>query len=186
MSKGGDSSGLVQTYIWVRVEEDVNKKLLPVGGYRRKVGKFMKLKKILFSLFCVAILLCTGVVCLASADNGGISTYSTSDYSEDASYNGVSLRIRGYSSVPASISQIVNPSSTNNTYFGEVAVIRSWASEIYDEDGDNKAVASGKVLTASIGQNRDGHYFYEHDVILHAGYKASTPIVKKLIKGYGF
>ena len=31
MSKGGDSGGLVKTYIWVRVEEDVNKKLLPVG-----------------------------------------------------------------------------------------------------------------------------------------------------------
>lgn len=146
----------------------------------------MKIKKIIFAVFCAAILLCTGVVCLASADDEGISTCSVSDYSYDDSYNGVSLRIRGYSQAPASLSQIVNPSSTKKTYFGETAVIRSWASEVYDEDINNKAVVSGKVLTASIAQNKDGYYFYEHNVILHAGEAASTPIVKSLIKGYGF
>ena len=145
----------------------------------------MKLKKILFSVFCAAILLCTGVVCLASADNGGISTYSTSDYSEDASYNGVSLRIRGYSSVPASISQIVNPSTTKTTYYGQVDVARSGGGVVV-EDGDNKAIASGKTVTGSVGQIRDKKCLYEHYVALHAGTTASTPIVKSLDKSYYF
>ena len=186
MSKIGDSNGLGGSYIRVRTEEYVNLKIYGRESDRKKV-EFMKLKKILFTVFCSAILLCTGVVCLASADDDGISAYSTSTYNDgDVVYKDVRLRAFGYSQVPASISQIVNPSSTKKTYFGETAVIRSWSSTIYDEDINNKAVTSGKVLTASIAQNRDGHYFYEHDVILHAGETASTPIVKKLIKGYGF
>ena len=86
---------------------------------------FMKVKKFIFSVFCAAILLCTGVVCLASANDEGISTCSTSNYSADASYNGVSLRIRGVSQAPASLSQIVNPSTTKKSYFGEVEVVRT-------------------------------------------------------------
>ena len=145
----------------------------------------MKLKKVIFSVFCAAILLCTGVVCLASANNGGISTCSVSNYDKDASYNGVSLRIRGVSAAPASLSQIVNPSSTKKTYFGEVEVVRSGNGTTV-EDGDNKKVASGKTLTASVGQDRYNVCKYKHTVILHAGETASTPIVKSLINSYQF
>ena len=165
---------------------DSNKKLLPVGKIGGKERLLMKAKKIILAIFCAAILLCTGVVCLASADNEGISTHSAKDYSEDASYNGVSLRIRGVSQAPASLSQIVNPSSTKKTYFGEVEVVRSWNNTVYEEDGYNQKVVSGKVLTASVAQDRNITYRYDHTVILHAGETASTPIVKSLINWYGF
>ncbi len=145
----------------------------------------MKLKKIIFSVFCAAILLCTGVVCLASANNGGVSTCGTKDYSESASYNGVSLRVRGVSGAPASLSQIINPYSTKKTYFGEVDVARSGGGVIV-EDGDNKAIASGETVTGSVGQMRDRKCLYEHYVALHAGTTASTPIVKSLDKSYYF
>ena len=146
----------------------------------------MKLKKIIFSVFCAAIMLCTGVVCLASANNGGVSTCATKNYSEYESYNGVSLSVRGVSAAPASLSQIVNPSSTKKTYFGEVYVARSGNGAVV-EDGDNKAIASGKTVTGSVEQKRDGRkYLYEHYVALHASTTASTPIVKSLDKSYYF
>ena len=145
----------------------------------------MKVKKFIFSVFCAAILLCTGVVCLASANDEGISTCSTSNYSADASYNGVSLRIRGVSQAPASLSQIVNPSTTKKSYFGEVEVVRT-GNGTKLEDGNNQKIASGSVLTASVAQDRNNKCTYNHTVILHAGETASTPIVKSLIKSYNF
>lgn len=145
----------------------------------------MKIKKIVFSIFCAVILLCTGVVCLASANNGGISTCGTKNYNADASYNGVSLRIRGVSAAPASLSQIINPYSTKKTYYGEVDVARSGGGVVV-EDGNNKAIKSGETVTGSVGQIRDKKYLYEHYVALHAGDKSSTPIVKSLDKSYYF
>ena len=156
-----------------------------VGNTTEKRFIIMKFKKIIFAVFCAAILLCTGVVCLASADDEGISTHSAKDYSADASYNGVSLRIRGVSQAPASLSQIVNPYSTKKSYFGEVEVVRKWSGKSV-EDGNNQKISSESVLTASVAQDRNNKCTYNHTVILHAGETASTPIVKSLIKSYNF
>lgn len=148
----------------------------------------MKLKKILFSVFCAAILLCTGVVCLASADNGGISTCSVSDYDYDDSYNGVSLRIRGYSAAPASLSQVVNKSTYETNHFAEVDVSRynTRSAQYEDTDGDNAVVKYGKTLTGSIGQDRYNTYRYEHSIVLHIGDVLVSPIVKNIYKEYFF
>lgn len=158
-------------------------------GYRRKVGKFMKLKKILFSVFCAAILLCTGVVCLASASDGTVSTMGTSTYNDgDVTYNTVRLRAFGNSSVPASITQITNPSTTKTDYYGEVDVSRyNPATKKYeDTDGDNAIVYSGKVLTGQVGQIRSGIYRYEHSAILHIGTVSVSPIAASLEREYTF
>lgn len=149
----------------------------------------MKLKKILFSVFCAAILLCTGVVCLASASDGTVSTMGTSTYNDgDVIYNTVRLRAYGYSSAPASITQIVNPSTTGKDYFGEVDVSRrnTTTGKYEDTDGDNTIVYSGKVLTGQIGQVRDKVYLYEHSAVLHIGTVAVSPIVKTLERSYRF
>lgn len=148
----------------------------------------MKLKKILFSVFCAAILLCTGVVCLASADNGGISTYGTSDLGDSVTYKGVTLRAQGFSGAPASITQINNQSTSKSDYFGEVDVSRrnTTTGKYEDTDGDNTIVYSGKVLTGQIGQVRDKVYLYEHSAVLHIGTVAVSPIVKTLERSYRF
>ncbi len=148
----------------------------------------MKLKKIIFSVFCAAILLCTGVVCLASANNGGISTCATKDYNESVSYNGVSLRAQGFSGAPASITQIVNPYSTKKSYFGEVDVSRyNLTTKRYeDTDGVNTIVNSGDTITGDIAQIRNGINRYEHYAVLHIGTVSVSPIVKTLEKSYRF
>ena len=149
----------------------------------------MKIKKIIFAVFCAAILLCTGVVCLASADDEGISAYSTSTYNDgDVVYKDVRLRAFGNSSAPASITQIVNPSTTKANYFGEVDVSRyNPATKRYeDTDGDNTIVYSGKVLTGQIGQVRNAIYRYEHSAVLHIGSVSVSPIVATLDRNYTF
>ena len=149
----------------------------------------MKLKKILFSVFCAAILLCTGVVCLASASDGTVSTMGTSTYNDgDVIYNTVRLRAYGYSSAPASITQIVNPSTTGKDYFGEVDVSRyNLTTKRYeDEDGDNTIVNSGDTLTGDIAQIRNGINRYEHYAVLHIGTVSVSPIVKTLERSYKF
>lgn len=160
-----------------------------VGNPTEKRFIIMKLKKIIFAVFCAAILLCTGVVCLASADDEGISAYSTSTYNDgDVIYKDVRLRAFGNSSAPASITQIVNPSTTKADYFGEVDVSRynTRQSKYEDTDGDNTIVYSGKVLTGQIGQDRSNTYRYEHTAILHIGTVAVSPIVKNLYREYFF
>ena len=148
----------------------------------------MKLKKIIFAVFCAAILLCTGVVCLASADDEGISTCSTSNYSYSVSYNSVSLRAQGFSGAPASITQIVNPSSTGTDYYGTVDVSRYdlRRNKYVDSSGANTIVKSGKVLTGQIAQNKDYIYRYEHSAELHKSDLLASPIAKTLYKEYIF
>ena len=160
-----------------------------VGNTTEKRFIIMKLKKIIFAVFCAAILLCTGVVCLASADDEGISTCSTSTYNDgDVVYKDVRLRAFGYSQAPASITQIVNPSTTKADYFGEVDVSRrnTVTGKYEDTDGNNTIVYSGKTLTGQIGQVRNKVYRYEHSAVLHIGSVSVSPIVATLDRNYTF
>ena len=159
-----------------------------VGNTTEKRFIIMKLKKIIFAVFCAAILLCTGVVCLASADDEGISTYGTSDLGDSVTYKGVTLRAQGFSSAPASITQIINQSTSKSDHFGEVDVSRynTRQSKYEDTDGDNTIVAYGKTITGQIGQVRNNTYRYEHDAVLHIGTVSVSPIVETLHREYFF
>lgn len=93
----------------------------------------------------------------------------------------------GQSGAPASISQALIPSSsTTSQYFAETFVERRWTDTVYEEDILNKVIKFGSSATASVKQDSNNERTYTHEVYLHGGTAASTPIVKSLRKAVAF
>ncbi|MCD8327728.1 MAG: hypothetical protein LUC25_01375 [Ruminococcus sp.] len=146
----------------------------------------MKLKKILFSIICAALLVGSTIACFASASTGtDASIQSTKSYTYTATYNGATLKAMGQPGSPASISQIYVASTDDNEYYGEVYISRAIRGKVI-EDTDTGVVSFGNGLAASVAQDSSNTGTYVHQIYLHAGSPVSSPIIKTIDKTISF
>lgn len=144
----------------------------------------MKIKKIIFAVFCAALLAVISAVIFVGATEN--TTRGTRDYGLTTDWNGVRLSISGYSGAPASVSQAINNSITKTSHFVEVDVERYWGSTVYEQGGDNLVLSYGKTQSGAVGQDRNNKRHYYHFVAVHGGTLSYTQTMDYLEELYTF
>ena len=175
----GDSNVVVKLHIY----KELTKKL----KFTVEV-KIMRAKKIIFSVVCIAMLLCTMSLTVANAMNKDdtvnsvdLTTSSYGDYSDYYDWNGLYVSAIGISGVPVSYTRVDNRGD-QGTFFVEVETNRYRGSKLEDSDGENLAIAKGEGAFGGVRQERSSGsgelYNYMHIAYLHAGSVPYSPIMK--------
>ena len=153
MPKRGDSGGLVKAYIWVRLEEDVKKYMV---GNRRKVGKFMKFKK-LITVLMIAIIAAAALTVTAQATV--INKYNNI-YGAHSTVNDLYWEVDG----TMTRAETVSRNRVNSTRYIEADMdVYNYSNDNYITGNDDYATGKKQEVSASVARNaKDRTKYYAH------------------------